>query len=89
MLLPLPGVAATCFVHSHADIDMCMQTVMDLTFMAGIDIEDDQIFVSTTARPMVGSLMSKNADRVGRQYVQGGCLAEGKCANVVVKMSMR
>jgi hypothetical protein len=89
VLLPLPGVSATCFVHSHVDIDMCMQTVMDLIFIAGIDIEDDQIFVSTTARPVVGSLMPKNADRVGRQCMRGGCLAKGRCANVVFKTSVR
>ena len=34
-------LSTTYVVHSHADIDMCMQTMMDLTFFAGIDIDHD------------------------------------------------
>ena len=85
----MPGVSATYFVHSHADIDMCMQTVMDLTFIAGIDIEDDHIFVSTTARPMVGPFMSKNVV-FQNEYANDKKLEYASThANVVFKTSMR
>ena len=88
-MLPLPGVSATCFVHSHAGIDMRVKTVMDLTFIAGIDIEDDHIFVSTTARPMVGSFMSKNVV-FQNEYANVNKLEYASThANVVFKTSMR